>query len=93
MGKKSKRATSYLKDPSLAGVRFIPIPHAPQQTHASFLDGSAVLPLALARPLSVLPGTSGTSIYPAREIPAPAVEVGGCVPKKHEAQDYWSHLK
>lgn len=91
MESKSKRATGYVKDPSLAGVRFIPIPHAPRQAHASFLDGSAVLPLALAHPLSVLPGTSGTSVYPAREIPA--VEVGGCVPKRHEAQDYWSDLK
>lgn len=74
-------------------MRFIPIPHAPQQAHASFLDGSAVLPLALAHPLSVLPGTCGTFVYPAREISAPAVEVGGYGPKGHEAQDYWSHLK
>lgn len=52
-----------------------------------------MVPLALAHPLSVLPGTSGTSVYPAREIPPSVAEVGGCVPKRTEAQDYWSHMK
>lgn len=60
--------------------------HAPQKTHASFLGGSAMLPLALARLLS------GTTC-PAREIPASAAEAGGCLPKRHETQASWSHLK
>lgn len=63
-----------------------PLLHAPRKTHASFSDGSAMLPLALAHLLS------GTTC-PAREIPASAAEAGGCLPKRHEAQACRSHLK